>query len=150
MASLTRLKMLAGCAMFGAAFASLAAAQTAPTTGQGSRNYDVTTETTIVGTIDRVEVIAGSGGRGRRGLGGTHLVVVTDKGPVAVHVGPTAYLKDQGIGLAKGDAVEILGSRVTIDNEPALIARRIKKGDQTWTLRDAAGRPAWSGRGPGR
>jgi hypothetical protein len=28
-----------------------------------------------------------------------------------------------------------------------VIAKQIKKGDNTWTLRDASGRPLWSGRG---
>jgi len=44
-------------------------------------------------------------------------------------------------------ALEILGSRVTIDKGPVVIARQIKKGDSTWTLRDASGRSLWSGRG---
>ena len=44
------------------------------------------------------------------------------------------------------DAVEILGSRVTIDEDAVLLARQIKKGEATWTLRDASGRPLWSGR----
>jgi hypothetical protein len=109
--------------------------------------YDVKTETTISGTVEGVENITGTGGRGRHSMGGTHLVVKTTKEPVEVHVGPTAYLVEKGITLAKGDKLEILGSRVTVDNETVLIARQIKKGDNTWTLRDASGRPAWSGRG---
>jgi hypothetical protein len=74
-------------------------------------------------------------------------VLKTEKEALAVHLGPTAYLAEQKIVIAKGDALEILGSRVTVDNDTFLIARRIKKGDNTWTLRDATGRPAWSGRG---
>ena len=109
--------------------------------------YDVNSETTIKGTVEIVDTITGDGGRGRRGLGGTHLVVKTEKESVAVHVGPAAYLAEKGITLAKGDKLEILGSRVTVENETFLIAKQIKKGDNTWTLRDASGRPAWSGRG---
>ena len=62
-------------------------------------------------------------------------------------MGPTAYLDEKGITLAKGDVVEILGSGVTMGTGPVLIAKQIKKGDKTWTLRDASGRPLWSGRG---
>jgi hypothetical protein len=109
--------------------------------------YDVKTEATITGTVESVENITGTGGQGRRGMGGTHLVLKSEKESVEVHVGPTAYLAEKGITLAKGDRLEILGSRVTVDNETVLIARQIKKGDNTWTLRDASGRPAWSGRG---
>lgn len=106
--------------------------------------YDVKTETTIKGTVESVETITAAGGRG---LGGTHLTAKTEKETLEVHVGPTAYLTEKGITLVKGDTLEILGSRVTIDKERVVIARQIKKGDNTWTLRDAAGRPLWSGRG---
>jgi hypothetical protein len=109
--------------------------------------YDVNSETTIKGTVESVENITGSGGRARRGLGGRHLVLKTEKEALNVHLGPTAYLAEQKIVIAKSDVLEILGSRVTVDNETFLIAKRIKKGDNTWTLRDASGRPAWSGRG---
>ena len=74
-------------------------------------------------------------------------MVKTDKETLAVHVGPTAYLAEKGITPAKGDTLEILGSRVTMDGASVVIARQIKRGDTTWTLRDASGRPLWSGRG---
>lgn len=113
--------------------------------GRGSPMYDVKTETTITGTVESIETIPGPGGRGRRGLGGTHLIVKTKIDTLEVHVGPTAYLTEQKITLAKGDTVEILGSRVTIDDEPVLLARQITQGANKWTLRDASGRPLWSG-----
>ena len=56
-------------------------------------------------------------------------------------------MTEKGIALAKGDTLDIVGSRVLIDEEPVVIARQIRKGDNTWTLRDASGRPLWSGRG---
>ena len=136
---------IVGAALLVVGAASFVLAQ-APRAGrQGSPIYDVKTETTIEGTVVAVETIAGPGGRGRRGLGGTHLVVKTETEKLDVHMGPTVYLAEKQIAIATGDAVEILGSRVTIDEEPVLIAREIKKGDQTWALRDASGRPLWSG-----
>jgi hypothetical protein len=42
-------------------------------------------------------------------------MVKTDKETLAVHVGPTAYLAEKGVTLAKGDTHEILGLGVTID-----------------------------------
>jgi hypothetical protein len=147
MTSFTRLVTLGAVALFVAALGSVAGAQEAPAGGQGSKMYDVKTETTITGTVESVENITGTAGRGRRGMGGTHLVLKTDKDVVEVHVGPTAYLKEKGLTLVKGDRLEILGSQVTVDKEPVLIARQIKQGDKTWTLRDASGRPAWAGRG---
>jgi hypothetical protein len=125
---------------------SVVVAQTG-TGRQSSPMYDLKTETTINGIVESVETVTGSGGRGRGAPGGTHLVLKTEKETLEVHVGPTAYLTEKGITLAKGDALEILGSRVTIGDEPVLIAKQIKKGENTWTLRDASGRPLWAGRG---
>jgi hypothetical protein len=126
---------------------SVVLAQTSGTGQQASPMYDVKTETMIKGTVESVETVAGMGARGRGAPGGTHLVVKTEKETITVHVGPTAYLAEKGITLAKGDSVEILGSRVTMGSEPVLIAKQIKKGDKAWMLRDASGRPLWSGRG---
>ena len=145
MASLKRLSVVAAAALLTVAAVSVVMAQTG--SSGTSPMYDVKTETTIKGTVESVDTVTGTGGRGRHALGGTHLVVKAEKEALAVHVGPTAYLTEKGITLAKGDTLEVLGSRVTIDKEPVVIARQIKKGDNTWTLRDASGRPLWSGRG---
>ena len=71
----------------------------------------------------------------------------TEKERLEVHLGPTAYLSEKKITITKGDSLEIVGSRVTLQNESVLLARRITKGATEWTLRDATGRPLWSGRG---
>ena len=134
---------VASCSRLRAARAAVSSAGTA----RGSPMYDLRTETTIRGTVESVDTVTGAGGRGRHALGGTHLTVRSGTEALAVHVGPTAYLAEKGITFAKGDALEILGSRVTIGQESVIIARQVKKGDNTWTLRDALGRPAWSGRG---
>lgn len=107
--------------------------------------YDTKAEARFKGTVEAVEKVAGPGRGGRVGLGGTHLTLKTDTETIAVHLGPTAFLMEKKIDLVKGDAVEILGSRVKIDDEQVLLAREVKKGDNTWTLRDASGRPLWSG-----
>ncbi len=108
--------------------------------------YDTKTEATLGGTVEAVEIVTPPG-RGRRGLGGTHLTLKTDKETLEVHLGPTAFLRDQQAEIAKGDAVEIVGSRVVIDDETVVLAREVKKGGRTWTLRDASGRPLWAGQG---
>ena len=114
------LSVAGAAALFVAGLAVIAAAQSSPAGRQGAPMYDVKAEMTIKGvvkSVESVENVTGTGGRGRHGPGGTHLVVKNDKESLAVHVGPTAYLAEKKITLAKGDTVEILGSRVTIDNE---------------------------------
>jgi hypothetical protein len=116
--------------------------------GEGSPRYDVTTEATITGTVESVEQItAPGGGRGRRGLGGTHITLKTSADTFDVHLGPTAFLNEKKVAIAKGDTLTVVGSRVTVDSERVFIAKEVKKGESVWTLRDAAGLPLWRGRG---
>ena len=116
--------------------------------GQGSPRYDLATEATVTGTVESIEQITGpAGGRGRRGLGGTHITLKTSGETLEVHLGPTAFLNDKKVAIAKGDTLVIVGSRVTVDDERVFIAKEVKKGDSVWTLRDAAGLPLWRGRG---
>ena len=147
MTALKRFSILGAAALLIVGAVSVAIAQMPGSGQRGAPMYDIKTETTINGTVESVETVTGTGGRGRHALGGTHLVMKNDKETIEVHVGPTAYLTEKGMTFAKGDTLEIVGSRVTIDNKPVVIAKQIKKGDNTWTLRDASGRPLWSGRG---
>ncbi len=115
--------------------------------GQGGsqgqpRTYDPATEGTWTGVVEAVNVVPGSG----RG-GGLHLTLKTAAERLDVHVGPTWFVSSKGVTFAKGDNVTVTGSKVTVSGAPAVIAREIKKGDTTLTLRNASGIPAWSGRG---
>jgi hypothetical protein len=78
-------------------------------------------------------------------LGGTHLTLKTDSATLEVHLGPTSFLKEKKVAIAKGDTLVITGSRVAVDGEAVFMAKEVKKGDSTWTLRDAAGLPLWRG-----
>jgi hypothetical protein len=110
----------------------------------GQRNYDVSTEKTLSGSITEVREVPGPGRSA-----GVHLVIATDNGPVTVHVGPKSFLDQKHIAFAAGDRVEVTGSAVTIDSEPVVVAREIKRGEQTVTLRDKRGIPVWSRGGRG-
>jgi hypothetical protein len=110
--------------------------------GQGSgRMYNPDTETTVKGTVEEVKQVPG-----RRGASdGTHLILKTDKETLEVHLGPTAFLESQKFTFVKGDQIEVIGSKVKVGGADALLAREVKKGDKTLTLRNAQGVPAWSG-----
>ena len=107
--------------------------------------YDANTEVTIRGTIQEVKQV--TPGMGRRNLAGTHLLVNTESETVDVHLGPSPFITEQKLALAAGDAVEIIGSRVTVAGMAGVLAREVRKGDRVVTLRDAQGFPKWSGRG---
>jgi hypothetical protein len=107
---------------------------------QGARLFDPTTVATFKGEVAAVAQM------GPAGMG-LHLQLKTADGTMAVHLGPAWYLQAKGVAVAVGDAVEIVGSRITFDGQPALIAQSIVKGSQTLALRDAQGFPMWAGRG---
>ena len=110
-------------------------------TGTAGRFYSSATETTVAGTVEEVNTVSLPG----RGSGGLHLMLNTSSGRVEVHVGPTWYVSSRNVTFAKGDAVTLIGSKVTISGREVLIAREITKGQQVLTLRAANGTPAWSG-----
>jgi hypothetical protein len=76
----------------------------------------------------------------------THLVLKTENETVEVHLGPSWFLADQKLVLAAGDAVQVVGSRVTVAGAEAVLAREIRKGDHVITLRDTQGFPKWARR----
>lgn len=107
---------------------------------RGMRNYDPKSEVTVKGTIGDVQEQAGRGG-----WTGTHLVLKTDSGILPVHVGPSAYIAKKQFSFAKGDEIEVLGSKVSIAGKETLLAREITKEGKTLVLRNAQGIPKWAG-----
>lgn len=109
-----------------------------------ARHYNPATEMRETGTVEDVREVSGS-----RGWAGTHILLKTDKEDLDVHLGPTAYLAESGFTFAKGDRIEVLGSRVKVGATDAMLAREIKKNGKTLVLRDARGIPKWSRAGRG-
>jgi DNA polymerase III alpha subunit len=108
--------------------------------GYGGRKYDPKSEVTVKGTVQDVQQQTG-----KNGWSGTHLTLNTDAGTFDVHVGPTSYIAQKQFSFAKGDKIEVVGSKVTISDKEALLAREITKDGKTLVLRNAQGVPEWSG-----
>jgi hypothetical protein len=108
---------------------------------RGARNYNPATEVTVKGAVEEVTQTTG-----RRGWAGTHLTLKTDEGAYDVHVGPASYISAQQFAFAKGDSVEVIGSKTNVGGTEVLIARQITKDGKTLTLRDERGFPKWSRR----
>jgi hypothetical protein len=112
--------------------------------GQGTpynRMYDPAKVETISGTVESVGTAVPMKGM----YAATTLTVKTDKETISVHLGPEWYIGRLDTKIAKGDAIEVKGSRVTFAEKPAIIAAEVKKGDNVLVLRDSAGTPVWSG-----
>ena len=103
--------------------------------------YDPKTEITVKGTIQEVKQYPGRGGST-----GTHLMLKTSEETIEVHVGPSWFLSQQQIEFAKGNEIEVTGSKVKLYGKDALLAREIKKDGKVITLRNAQGVPEWAAR----
>jgi len=103
--------------------------------------YNPATVETVTGTIESIDRTVPM----KRMSRGVHLTLKTSIGPLSVHLGPEWYVERLDEKLAKGDVVEVKGSRVTFAGNPAIIAAEVKKGDAVLKLRDEKGIPAWAG-----
>jgi hypothetical protein len=79
--------------------------------------YDPKTRTTINGVVQEEKEIAGPG----KGTG-THLTIKSRDAVYSVHVGPTWCWTQKNYTFAKGDHVEVVGSKVNYQGVDAIIA----------------------------
>jgi hypothetical protein len=117
--------------------------------GMGPRLYNPQTVTTVTGQVEKLEDLPSMGGGGGRGMQYRGVTLNTDQGSLMVHLGPGWYLDEKKFPIKVGDTVEVTGSKVTLNNQPALIAREVKVNGTTLKLRDDQGLPVWRGMGGG-
>jgi len=122
---------------------ALASAQT-PKAGKAGRMYDPATETTLKGTVEAVTQNA----RGQ--MMGTHLTLKAGQETRDVMLGPSSFITSDGFSFAKGDSIEVTGSKIAMDGAEYVVAREVVKDGKTLILRDKSGTPRWSGGGKGR
>jgi hypothetical protein len=115
-----------------------ALAQKAPDTSAMPK-YDVSKEVKIKGTIEDVKEMTMG-----KGEAGVHLMVKTANETIEVRLCPSGYLKDFEIAFAKGQTVEVTGSKVKMDDKDVILAREVVQGNNTVTLRDKQGAPVWT------
>jgi hypothetical protein len=138
MKSINRVNLAVSLALFALLVLPVAYAQRGPGPGQRTRMYNPANETTVKGTVEEVKTTTG-----RRGWNGTHLTLKTENKVLDVHLGPASFLIEKGFSFAKGDQIEVTGATTEFGGSEAIIAREVKKGSETLTLRDAQGIPLW-------
>jgi hypothetical protein len=87
--------------------------------------------------VDIREVARGNAMRG------VHLIVGTGKETIDVYLAPVEFLKQFDFAFAKGDRVQVLGARVRPSATALVLAREVRRQNQTVYLRDAGGTPNW-------
>jgi hypothetical protein len=85
-----------------------------------------------------------------RSLEGAHLIVQTpDAKLINLHLGPTFALREELRQLSVGQDISFEAFRTSRMPKDAYIAKSVKSGDKTFTLRNASLRPKWAGGGRG-
>jgi hypothetical protein len=107
--------------------------------GSGLPPYNLSTEVTVSGKVASTETAPTMSG------GEMATVTVTvDGGPIHVLLAPPDFIKKQAFAIAANAPIQITGMPgLRLNGEPAMIARTLKIGTRTMTLRDATGKPAW-------
>jgi len=99
--------------------------------------YDLQTEIKIKGIIEELKPANPSK------IAGAELAVKNETGVVEVYLCPKVFLSDMGVSFAKGDEIQVTGSKVKRDAEDLILAREVVKGNDTVVLRDGKGAPVW-------
>jgi Flp pilus assembly protein CpaB len=105
--------------------------------------YDTATNIDVmVVVVDVKDVPVGSP------LNGTHLMVRPEMSKnnsetTDVYLAPDDYLKDFGCHFAKGDRIQVKGSKVRFNGAAAVLAREVRLEATTVYLRDDHGVPYW-------
>lgn len=106
-------------------------AETAP-----ALKYDKSAEVRVKGLIEDVKISADDT---------VHLTLKSDKGSLDVIVAPEKFLKEMEITFAKGDSIEVLGSRLTVEGNAVLLAREVTRNGDVILMRDEQGKGVWVG-----
>ncbi len=129
------LVMLAGIVVLMIWSAAVFAQKDAPTPPK----YDVATETTLKGTVEEVKEVESA-----KGTPAIHLMLKAGGELLEVYLCPNAFLQEMEMKFAKGDQIDVTGSKVKVDGADVLLAREITKGTDTLVLRDKKGVPVWT------
>jgi hypothetical protein len=103
--------------------------------------YDLQTETKIKGTVEDVKLPPKGSEKEI-----AHLQVKDGSNSVDVYLCPKSFFDDMGMSFAKGDEVNMTGSKVKQGDADLFLVREIVKGTDTFALRDAKGEPVWDWR----
>ena len=75
-----------------------------------------------------------------------HLRLKTDRETINIVLGPRWFIDQQDLKITALDKIEVKGSRIILQGQPAIIAAEVKKGEKVMKLRDEQGAPYWGSR----
>lgn len=120
----------------------LALAQThkpSSSTAESTAKYDPATEVKLKVTVEEVSEVPNA-----KGEISVRLTVKQAAETFEVRLCPHSFLKEFEVTFAKGDQLEITGSKVKANDKTVILAREIVRGNSTLVLRDKEGTPVWT------
>jgi hypothetical protein len=102
--------------------------------------YDPTKEAKFSGIVEEVRDRACpvSGGVG------SHVILsLADGSRIEVHLATAKFVKAYDLAFAKGDRLEVVGTKVVFEGVETIFAREVRRGDDTFVFRDRDGKPIW-------
>ena len=109
------------------------------TKGETEPRYDPATVVYLRVVVTDVRAAAAE-----NGLDGVWLTVRAEvRTNLDVYLGPASFLKEFDITFAKGDEIQIIGSKIRIAKGVIVLAREVRKGSATLYLRGRNGEPFW-------
>jgi hypothetical protein len=108
-----------------------------PSSVQGAALYNPANEVTTSGVVREVQEFDCPVSEGELG---SHLLLKTADGVTQIHLAPVRIMSGQNLHFARGDQLQVVGSKVRIAGQNGIIAREITRGSETFTLRDREGK----------
>ncbi len=100
--------------------------------------YDVSTVVDISVTVNAVREVPNG-----KPLSGLHLTVQSGFESLDVYVGPAEFVKVFDVTFAKGDQLQVVGSKVKFEGSNVVLAREVTKRPVILLIRDKDGAPLW-------
>ena len=73
-----------------------------------------------------------------------HIVITpSDTQPIRLVLAPGWYLEEQGIRFEPNQTVQASGKRVVENGQPSLVVQTLRRGEQSYILRDEREQPVW-------
>jgi hypothetical protein len=101
--------------------------------------YDPATETKMKGVVEELKLPP----KGQE-KEAAHLLIKNGDDMIDIYLCPKSFMDDMGVTFTKGDEIAFTGSKVKQDGADLMLAREVKKGQDTLVLRDDKGNPVWN------
>ncbi len=105
---------------------------------QAEPRYEPATVIDVMGTVEEVRDVTDPAL-----IAGIHVTLHTDNESLHVYLSPSDFMHEFGFAIAKGDRVQVVGSKVKYGLAVLLLAREVRRYEATLYLRDKKGRPFW-------